>query len=114
MFLRSHLTQNWTKYIDQVVEGLNSIPLKRLGYLTPNSIKSEKDSVRVYENLKKYEIPTKKEPTFTQQDENQKKYLKNTESNSSLLKVGDYVYLNFLPDAFSKSFDTQERNIFQH
>jgi len=107
MFLRSNLTKNWTQYIQKVVDGINSTPLKRLGYLTPKSINSIKDSVIVDKSLQNHGLNTPKDPTYSQQQENSKTYLKSTEKDSTLLKVGDYVYIRFNDDAMTKSFDFQ-------
>lgn len=108
LFLRTHLTQHWTKYIQQVCDSINQIPLKRIGFLRPESIKDETGSVEVENSLKSHNLPIPKEPTFQTQIENSKKYEKEAQQNVKLLKVGDFVYKNLNESLFSKSFDIQE------
>jgi len=107
MFLRSNLTKHWSKYLQKIVDGLNNTPLKRIGYLTPNSIKSEADSVWVDKNLQKHGIINPTSSNYLQQRENSKNYLKESENNDKVLKVGDYVYVRFKKEPLTKSFDTQ-------
>ena len=72
MILRGILSQNWPKYLPTVVKSLNDTPLKKLGYLKPNSIHSEIDSVKVQELKKVNSIVTYNEPNIEIQHENKK------------------------------------------
>ncbi len=99
--LRGTLSQDWVKYLPQVVKSYNDTPIKKLGWLTPSSITSEIDSVKVAEAKAKNNIPTYSEPPFEEQRQNQKLY----ESNKDYLQINDYVYLDFDEKLFDKSFD---------
>ena len=101
MLLRGILSQDWVKFLPKVVEGLNDTPMQRLGWLKPNSIKSEVDSVKVKSAQLKNNIEVYEEPSFHNQEENQKNY----ESNQKNLQVNNYVYLSFEENLFAKSFD---------
>lgn len=103
--MRSHLTQHWSKYIQQVAESLNAIPLKHLGYLRPNDIKNEASTVEVEKSLKEHGLSIPKEPSFKDQIQNQLQYEKTEDKN--LIKKGDYVYLKQAEQLFGKSFDIQ-------
>lgn len=107
IYLRSQLSKQWSKYIPEVVESLNNIPLKRLGFLAPNTIKNVSSSVEVDSALKANQIEVEKEPTFDEQNQNQAKYKAQAQKNSNLLKTGDYVYLRLKNETFNKSFDIQ-------
>ena len=105
-FMRSSLSHNWAAATQKVVRSLNATPLKKLGYLTPDSIRSEESSVFVDEALKKHHLEVLKEPTFTQQLRNETKYDEKTETNKKLLKKFDYVYVDLKSSgAFDKSYD---------
>jgi hypothetical protein len=101
MSLRGTLNQNWPKLLELTVNGLNNSPTARIGYLTPNSINSERDSVRVKEAKKINNIESYKEDNFKTQEENQINY----KTTDNLLQVNDYVYLDFNQKLFDKSFD---------
>jgi hypothetical protein len=101
MSLRGTLNQNWPKLLEVTVNALNNSPTARIGYLTPNSIHSEIDSVRVQEAKERNNIKSYKEDNFKIQQENQKQY----ETTDNLLQVNDYVYLDFNQKLFDKSFD---------
>ena len=103
MLLRSELSRKWVENLPIVVESFNSTPLKNLGYLRPNDIQSELDSVLVDMKKSEQNISTFKEPTFSEQIKNQENYQK----DNSKLQAGDYVYLNFNEKLFDKSFDVQ-------
>jgi len=107
IYLRTYLTKKWTEHIEQIVQSLNNIPLKRLGYLTPNSISDVTSSVLVDNNLKAHNLVLPKDVTFDKQIENQKKYEDEAKTNEHLLQKGNYVYLKVKEDAFGKSFDIQ-------
>jgi hypothetical protein len=101
MALRGTLSKDWVKLLEIVVESLNNTPTKRIGYLTPNSINSEIDSVKVIEAKKAHGLTIIKEPSYTDQTKNQENYMK-SENN---LSVGTYVYRDFNQKLFDKSFD---------
>ena len=101
MLLRGILSQDWIKFLPQVTESLNNTPLQKLGWLKPNSIKSEIDSVKVKIAQKEHNINVYEEPNFHTQRENQQTY----ELNSKNLQLNDYVYLNFEEKIFDKSFN---------
>lgn len=107
MLLRSSLSHKWTKYIQQVADSLNSIPLKKLGFLAPNQISNEASSALVDKTLKDNGLPIPKELTYTVQATTSEQYEKNAKNNEKLLKIGDFVYKNYYKDLFSKSFDAQ-------
>ena len=67
MSLRGTLNQNWPKLLEVTVNALNNSPTARIGYLTPNSIHSEIDSVKVTEAQKLNNIETFKEDNFKKQ-----------------------------------------------
>ena len=103
MILRSELSQKWVSYLKTTVQGLNNTPMKRLGWLTPSSIKDERDSVRV-QNAKSQEgINVIKPLTYKQQSENQLNY-------KGDLQKEDYVYLDFPQKIFDKSFDVSVKS----
>jgi hypothetical protein len=98
--MRGILSQNWVKFLPKVVQSLNNTPLKKLGWLTPNSIHSEEDSVKVRKAKELKNIETYSEPDYKTQRENQLNYEKKNE-----LKPNDFVYLDFDEKLFDKSFD---------
>jgi len=112
MFLRSSQSNRWTDYIEKVVDGINRIPLKRLGYLSPSEITNEASSVLVDEALKKANLPVIKEETYQNQMQNAKQYEDESKRNKNLLKSGDYVYRNFPDETFTKSFDIKASKCF--
>ena len=103
MLLRGTLSQDWVKYLPQVVKSYNHTPSKKLGGLAPETIHSEIDSVRVSEAQKKSRIKVYHEPNFHQQQENQANY----DKSKSTLKEGTYVYLTTNEDLFAKSYDVK-------
>ena len=105
MLLRGTLSNKWAEQIRNVVKSFNNTPIQRLGWLTPNAIKSEVDSVKVDEAKKKHHIEVYKEPTYEKQSENQSLYL----ANEKNLQPGDYVYKNFDEKLFDKSYDVSVR-----
>ena len=105
-YMRSSLSHNWVSAVPKVVKSLNATPLKKLGYLTPDSITSEASSVFVDEALKKNNLEVLKEPTYQEQLKNQLNYKVQSEKNSKLLQKDDYVYINLKSSgAFDKGFD---------
>ena len=106
MLLRGTLSQDWVKALPKVTDSLNNTPLKKLGWLTPNSIHSEIDSVRVQSAKKSFQIPSYSEPDYRTQRTNQETYEK-----SKGFQVKDFVYLNFKEKIFDKSFDVSVSNL---
>jgi len=107
IYLRANLSKNWTEHIEDAVQSLNNIPLKRLGYLTPNSITNVTSSVFVDKSLSENHLIVPKDVTFQQQLKNQVDYENEAKKHEHLLKKGDYVYLKLKEDTFGKSFDIQ-------
>lgn len=106
MMLRSELSKNWIHYLPIVTNSLNNSPLESLGFLKPSDIRTEADSVKVDEALRKNGISPKESlPTFQEQNENQKNY----EQNKKNLQTGMYCYLSFDEKLFDKSFDIAVR-----
>jgi hypothetical protein len=103
MLLRGTLLHDWVSEIESVVKNYNATPIKKLGWLKPNTIRSEIDSVRVEAAQNENKIHSFREPNFEEQIENQRQY----EMDSKNLQVGQYVYLDFNEEMFSKSFDVQ-------
>lgn len=98
--LKSELSKDWVKFLPRVTESLNSSPLERLGFLTPNDVRTEADTVWVEKALKEHNIKRAEIPTFQEQRKNQNAY----EESSKSFQVDDYCYLNFPPEPFEKSF----------
>ena len=111
IFLRSHLTQHWTKYFKDVINSLNLIPMKKLGNLRPIEIQNEAGSVLIDKSLKSNNIPIPKDPTYKIQLKSAQNYENESRINPKLLKTGDYVYKNIKEDLFSKSFDIQVKSL---
>lgn len=109
MILRGTLSHDWPKYINKVVKDMNNTPLERLGWLTPNSITSILDSVRVTEAKEKRNIPIKKEPNVQNQIKNQVNY----EQDKTKIQVDSYCYLDFDEKLFDKSFDVSVSLLFK-
>ena len=87
---------------------MNNTPLKRLGWLKPSDINNFSDSIRVNEAKKANNIPILTEPSFENQQQNQKEYESNTKNK---LQVNSYVLLDFKETpAFDKSFDVSVKN----
>ena len=101
MTLRGSLNQNWVKFLEIVVQNLNNIPNVKLGFLKPNAINNEADSVAVSNAKRELNIDIFREPDFKQQQKNQKNY----ESSKTEFQAGDYCYLDFDEKLFDKSFD---------
>lgn len=107
MQLRDKLSQNWPELLPQIIESYNNTPLEHLGYLCPNDIQEEADSLNVQKNQKEYNIKVYNEPTFHEQNKNQYS-LKQQKNN---LEVGDYVYVDLNEKLFDKSFDIKANKI---
>ena len=102
LILRSQLSHRWVHFLSNVAASLNDTPLKRLGWLTPNSIHNEAATVFVKEAQTKNNIEAKKTPTYSQMQSNLKNYKDD-------LQINDFVYLDFNEKLFDKSFDVSVR-----
>jgi hypothetical protein len=107
--LRGTLNNNWVKYISNVVNSHNETPMKKLGWLKPNEIHSEFDSVLVQQQKTKFNIPTYKEPLYETQVQNQK----SLSAIGKKFQINDFVYLDLDEKLFDKSFDIQVRKLLQ-
>lgn len=103
--MRGTLDKNWPELLNKVVNDYNNTPLKKIGYLKPNDINSVFDSPKVRNALKSHNLELKDEPDYKIQRKNQDLYEKNTKK--SLIKKGDYVFVNFQESKFDKGFDYQ-------
>ncbi len=103
MLLRGSLSQDWVKFLPNVVESYNHTPSKKLGGIAPETIHSEIDSVRVSEAKKQNKVEIYREPNFHVQIQNTQNY----EKDSQNLKEGEYVYLSSNEDLFAKSYDVK-------
>jgi hypothetical protein len=101
--LRGTLSHNWPELLLKVVDDYNNTPLRKLGWLTPNSIKSEYDSIKVETAQKKAGFIPFREPNIETRQENESNYFK----NKSNISLNSYVYLDFNESLFGKSFDVQ-------
>jgi hypothetical protein len=102
--LRGTLSHDWVSNLEKIVISMNSTPLERLGYLMPNDINSEIDSTFVKKAREKHGIVVFSEPTFDQQQKNQK----NAEKSNNF-PIGSFVYLDFDEKLFDKSYDISVR-----
>jgi hypothetical protein len=114
MSLRGTLSQDWIKLLEITVNALNNTPTPRIGFLTPNSIHSEIDSVKVQEAQKNHNIETFQEDNFRRQLQNQKDYNRSNLKTGSNFKINDYVYLDFNQKLFDKSFDVAVKYFITH
>lgn len=108
--LRGSLSQDWSNVITKVAEDYNNTPLKKLGWLKPNDIKTVYDSMLVNSNRKNYNQNIYREPNYKKQIDNQKLF----ESNTNAIKVGSFVYLDFGENIFAKAFDVQVKHFTFH
>jgi len=105
MLLRAKLSENWVKYIQNVANNLNNLPIKKLGFLRPNDIVNEASSVEVSNEKEKHNIPTFRQPTFEKQRENEV----NDAKSEKTFKVGDFVYKQFDVKMFDKKYNIAVR-----
>jgi len=106
MLLRGTLSRDWVSNLQPVCESFNNTPLKRLGWLKPNDIKSFKDSILVHEAKLKHNIPILTQPLFQTQEQNQKTYEANSKNT---LQENSYCYLDFNSSVFDKAYDVSVR-----
>jgi len=101
MLLRSKLSENWVKFLPNVVASLNRVPRKRLGFLRPIDISNEASSVAVSQAKEKLSIATLRQPNIFQQKKNEKA----DSLNKTSLKKDDYVYKQFDVKMFDKKYN---------
>ena len=101
MTLRGTLNQNWVDTLGKIVNDMNDTPIQRLGYLKPNQINSEIDSVFVKNAQKSHNIKTYKEANWKSQVKNVQSY----NLDLSNIQQGDYVYRDFDEKIFDKSYN---------
>ncbi len=102
--MRTLMTQNWPKYIKSVVRAINNSPNVAIGGLRPSEINSPMDDPKIDRK-----IGFRDDVSVANQKKNQKLY----EKDKKKLQIGNYVFLDFVPTAFSKSFDTKRNQIFR-
>ena len=105
MIMRQNLSRDWVKYLAIVTETVNLQPRPALGYLSPAQVQCPEAGPMLERAKAAHHVPKKTEPSIRIMKQNQKKF----EESQSPYQVGNYVYKNFLPQAFDKSFDTQVR-----
>lgn len=103
MLLRSKLSKNWPKYLQDITNALNQRHLSRIGNLQPQSVNSFLDDVKVQEALKTKPSDLPPEPSWQEQEKNTQNY----ESSSNPFKIGSYVFLDEKQSVFNKSFHIQ-------
>ena len=107
MTLRGTLNQNWVEVLAKIVNDMNNTPIKRLGFLTPNQINSEIDSVFVKNAQKNINLDIYKEPSWKTQFVNVKHY----ETDVSNIQIGNYVYRDFDEKLFDKSYNVSVNSL---
>ena len=107
MTLRGTLNQNWVEVLEKIVNDMNNTPIKRLGFLRPNQIHSEIDSVFVKNAQNNIKLNIYKEPSWKSQFEN----VKNYESDFSKIQIGNYVYRDIDEKIFDKSFNVSVNSL---
>ncbi len=103
--LRTLLTRDWPKYLENIVQNLNNTPNPAIGGLKPNEIEHRTDTPLIDKK-----IGFHPDVSFEMQMKNQREYEKNKKPSS--LQVGNYVYVDFPPSSFEKSFDTKNFQLF--
>ena len=102
--LRTHRTDQWDKYLSDVVASYNKTPQKVIGGLRPEEIKSPLDDPLIDDKIGHIKFPSLK--TMLKR---QAKY----EADESKLQVGQYVYADEKEHVFDKSFDEKRRQLFK-
>ena len=101
LIMRSERSKNWVKYLPVAVNLLNKRPLKRNGNLSPGSVNSIYDDVKVREARKNHNITEPTELNYHDQNKLQANY----EKSKKNFQVNDFVYLDYKEDTFAKSFN---------
>ena len=112
--MRSSGDQNWPKLLPLVIRAINHSPQLALANLTPSDISHPTDEPKLREAVKmmKSKMTMKQAeryfphyPDYQSQERNKEKYQEEDEK----IKLGSYVYLNFVDEAMTKSFDVKVR-----
>lgn len=103
MMMRQKRSTNWPVFLKVVTDNLNLQPRPALGYMSPAQIQSPMDDPTVERAKQRHHVPERTDPSAEEQKRNQDEFNK----SDSPFKVGNYVYKNFLPQKFDKSYDTQ-------
>ena len=91
----------WPEFLPKAIVQLNSRPLKRLNGLSPQDFNSPFDDVKLQPNTMAERIPN-----VDQQSLNQANY----ESNSKLLQLNQFVYVDKKPKSvLEKSYTPKRR-----
>ena len=101
MTLRGTLNQNWVESLEKIVLSMNNTPINRLGFLKPNDITTEIDTVFVRLAQKENNVKVNKEQSLEEQKQNQINYV----SSQTNIQVNDYVYRDFDQKLFDKSYN---------
>ena len=101
--MRQNMDDKWPNYLNIVVDGLNEIPRKKLGFIAPAEINSLADGAKVFKARTDLGIKVYLEPDYHMQNDNQDAF----EDSLSKFQVGTFVYLDYKATNFTKSFDTQ-------
>ena len=101
MTLRGTLNKNWVIVLEQIVNDMNNTPIKKLGFLKPNQINSEIDSVFVQNAQNKLNIKKYKDDNWQIQQKNDQTY----KTDLSNIQTGDYVYCDLNEKIFDKSYN---------
>lgn len=108
LILQSKQTNNWPKYIKDVVTQLNQVQVPKLGYVRPIEINSFLDDYKVRDGQNLHGISAVSAPTLSERRENEKKY----SSAKNVLQLGDLVYLDPNENKFSKQYVRKVKHIF--
>lgn len=101
--MRQNMDDKWPNYLNIVVDGLNEIPRKKLGFIAPAEINSLADGAKVFKARQDLGIKVYQEPDYHIQNDNQDAFV----TSLSKFQVGTFVYLDNKATNFTKSFDTQ-------
>jgi hypothetical protein len=98
--MRSQKTQDWVKNLPIATGLVNQRPLRRIGNLSPGSINTLVDDVKIRQAIGETCLYVPPIQNYKEQNLQQKKYEK-----SGKFHIGDYVYLDYKETTFAKSFD---------
>ncbi len=102
--LRTLLTNDWPKYLQQIVKGINNSPHKAIGGLRPSEITKRTDGPKI-----DAAVGVPEDVSFQEQEDNQKKY----EREKRNIQVNDYVHVDFGPSTFERGFDSKNYQLFK-
>ena len=95
--LRTLRSQNWPKYLSDVVNAINHSSNSAIGGLYPANIKLPSDGPKI-----DAAIGVVQDTPFQSQLSNQKKYVENAEG----IQKNDFVFVDFGPSAMAKGYDS--------